>query len=123
MVENVRPKYFYGYIVVLAAFLITVTMWGTLYSFGVFFKPLLTEFGWTRAETSGAYSLFIVLHGLVYIVTGRLNDRLGPRIVMIACGFFLGLGYLLLSQISTIWHLYLVYGVIIAIGMSGGFGQ
>ena len=39
---------------------------------------------------------------------------------MTACGFLLGVGYLLMSQISTIWHLYLVYGVIIGIGMSGG---
>ena len=38
-----------------------------------------------------------------------------------ACGFFLGLGYILMSQISAIWHLYLFYGVIVAIGMSGAF--
>ena len=61
MVENVKPKFFYGYVVVLAAFVIMLVMWGTIYSFGVFFKPLLAEFGWTRAETSGAYSLFMVL--------------------------------------------------------------
>ncbi len=121
MVESVKPKFFYGYIVVLAAFVIMVVMWGGIYSFGVFFTPLLTEFGWTRAETSGAYSLFMVLHGLFCIVTGRLNDRFGPRIVITTCGFFLGLGYLLMSRINTIWQLYLVYGVIIAIGMSGGF--
>ena len=119
MVENVKPKFFYGYILVLAAFFIMVVTWGAIYTFGVFFKPLLIEFGWTRAETSGAYSLFFVLHGLVYIVTGRLNDRFGPRIVMAACGFFFGLGYLLMSQISAIWQLYLFYGVIIAIGMGG----
>ena len=121
MVEDVKPKFFYGYIIVLAAFFILLMMWGSSYTFGVFFKPLLTEFGWTRAETSGTYSLFMVVHGLFYIVTGRLNDKLGPRIVMTACGFFLGLGYLLMSQISAIWQLYLFYGVIIGIGASGGF--
>ena len=121
MVENVKPKFFYGYIVVGAAFLIMMIMGGTMYSFGVFFKPLLTEFGWTRAETSGAYSLLLFLHGLLYIVTGRLNDKFGPRIVITTCGFFFGLGYLLMSQISAIWQLYLFYGVVIGIGMSGGF--
>jgi len=40
---------------------------------------------------------------------------------MVACGFFLGLGYLLMSQISATWQLYLFYGVIIAIGMGGSF--
>ena len=40
---------------------------------------------------------------------------------MTVCGFFLGLGYLLMSQISAIWQLYLFYGVIIAMGMSGAW--
>ena len=116
MVENKYPKFFYGYIVAAAAFLIMVVMWGTLYSFGIFFKPLLAELGWARAMTSGAYSLFMILHGLLYIPAGRLNDKFGPRVIMIVCGFFLGLGYLLMSQVNDIWHLYLFYGVIVGIG-------
>ena len=84
-----------------------------------FFKPLLTELGWTRATTSGAYSLFMLLHGALYIITGRLNDKYGPRIVIIVCSLFLGLGYLLMSQVNTIWQLYLFYGVLVGIGMTG----
>jgi len=57
--------------------------------------------------------------GLLGIVTGRLNDRFGPRLVLATCGFFLGLGYLLMSWISAVWQLYLFYGVIVAVGMSG----
>jgi len=116
-----RPRFFYGYVVVLASFCAMVVAGGTTYTFGVFFKPLLTEFGWTRAMTSGAFSLYMVLHGFLYIVTGRLTDRFGPRLVVTACGCFLGLGYLLMSQVSAIWQLYLFYGVIMAIGMSGLF--
>ena len=95
-------------------------MWGVMQSFGVFFKPLTAEFGWTRAETSGAYSTSMLALGLLFMVTGRLNDRFGPRIITTACGFFLGLGYLLMSQVSALWQLYLLYGVILAMGCSGG---
>jgi len=116
-----RPQFFYGYVVVLVAFFIMVLMYGTFYTFGVFFKPLSTEFGWTRTMTSGAYSLATFLSGLLAIVMGRLTDRFGSRIVMTFCGFFLGLGYLLMSQVSAIWQLYLFYGVAIGIGMSGAF--
>jgi len=119
--SEAKPRFFYGYIVVIAAFFIMVAIYGTYHAFGVFFKPVLTEFGWTRATTSGAFSLSIIMHGLLGIVMGRLNDRLGPRIVMSLCGFLLGLGYLLMSQISTLWQLYLFYGVIIGIGMGGAW--
>jgi MFS family permease len=116
-----EPRFSYGYIVVVAAFFIMVAMWGTYYAFGIFFKPVLSEFGWTRAITSGAFSLSMILHGLLGIVTGGLTDRFGPRVVMTLCGFLLGLGYLLMSQTSTIWQLYLFYGVIVGTGMGGAF--
>ena len=116
---SVESGFFYGYIVVIAALCIMVVTSGTRFAFGVFFKPMLNEFGWTRAMTSGAFSLCIIVEGLLAIVTGGLTDRFGPRIVMTLCGFLLGLGYLLMSQISTVWQMYLFYGVIIGIGMSG----
>jgi MFS family permease len=50
---------------------------------------------------------------------GRLNDRLGPRVVLAGCGLLIGVGYVLMSQVSAAWQLYLYYGVIIGIGMSG----
>ena len=119
--EDRKPRLFYGWFIVLAAFGIMAVFGGTAYSFGVFFQPLLNDFGWTRAMTSGAFSLYMALHGFLYIVTGRLTDRFGPRLVMTICGLFMGLGYLLMSQVEAIWQLYLFYGVIIGIGMSGGF--
>ncbi len=117
---NAEPGVFYGYIVVAAAFVIQVLAYGTFNAFGIFFKPLLTEFGWTRAMTAGAISLSWIMHGLLAVVMGKLTDRFGPRLVMTLCGFLLGLGYLLMSQTSTAWQLYLFYGVIGA-GMGGTF--
>ncbi len=115
-----KPRFFYGYVVVVAAFFIMVIYAGTLYSFGVFFKPLAAEFGWTRAVTAGAYSTCLFLTGLLYMVTGRLNDRFGPRLVITICGLILGIGYFLMSRINAVWQLYLFYGVIVAMGQSGG---
>ena len=116
-----KPYMFYGYMIVLAGFFIMAIMWGAAYSFGVFLKPLAANFGWTRAMTSGSYSMFMFAMGLLCMVTGRLNDRFGPRIVMTACGLFLGLGYMLMSQISTLWQMYLFYIVLVGVGMSGAF--
>ena len=119
--KTVKPGVFYGYVVAAAAFFTMLLMWGTLLSFGVFFKPMINEFGWTRAATSAAYSAAILLHGLLSIVVGRLTDRFGPRLVIVAGGVFISLGYLLMSQVSAIWQLYLFFGGIVGIGMGASF--
>jgi MFS family permease len=116
-----KPGFFYGYIVVLAALSIMVVSWGTYYAFGVFFKPVLVDFGWTSTMTAGAFSLSLVMNGLLGIVMGGLSDRFGPRIVISLSGLLFGFGYLLMSQVSTIWQLYLFYGLIIGTAMSGTF--
>jgi MFS family permease len=105
----------------LSTFFIMAVMWGTHSSFGIFFKPLVAEFGWTRAVVSGAASLCLVVSCLAAIVLGRLTDKLGPRLVVTVGGCFLGLGYLLMSQISAVWQLYLFAGVIVGIGLGAGW--
>jgi MFS family permease len=95
-------------------------MLGTYNTFGVFLKPLAADLGWTRATVSGAYSLAFLLYGFLGIFAGRLTDKFGPKVVAIGCGVFLGLGYSLLSQLSSVWQFYLFYGIIVGAGMSGG---
>lgn len=117
MAEKMKPRFFYGYIIAAIGLFIQALAFGTYSTFGVFFIPISAEFGWTRAITSGPRSLSFFLMGLLGIIAGRVNDRVGPRMVVTISGLFLGLGYLLMSQVNTIWHFYLFYGVIIALGM------
>jgi MFS family permease len=114
-----KPPFFYGYTIIAASFFIQAIAWGISNSFGVFFAPLLNEFGWTRATISGAASLCFLMYGCASILMGTLNDRYGPRLIMTGCGLVLGVGFLLMSGIHTIWHLYLFYGLIVGVGLSG----
>jgi MFS family permease len=111
----------YGYSVVGAASVIMVLIFAVHYAFGIFFKPVLTEFGWTRAMTAGAFSLVWISQGFVSILMGGLNDRVGPRIVLTVCGALIGTGFLLMSRIGALWQLYLFYGVIVGAGLGGTF--
>jgi sugar phosphate permease len=104
-----RSEPFYGYCIVWVAFFIMFVFWGAFYAFGVFFKPMLKEFGWTRAMTAGAFSLCSMIQGLPGIAMGGLTDKFGPRVVITLCGLPLGLGYALMSQVSAMWQLYLLY--------------
>jgi len=116
-----RPRFSYSYIVVGAALLIMAMTFGAYNSFGIFFEPVLTDFNWTRAIISGGLSLSWIMQGLLGIIMGRLTDRFGPRAVLTICGFLLGLGYFLMSQVGAVWQLYLFYGVIIGSGMGGSW--
>ena len=113
-----RPRLFYGYLIVAACFGIQAIGIGTHVTFGIFFKPLLTEFGWPRATLSGAHSLAFFMSGLLAVFLGRMNDRLGPRIVMTVTAFLLGLGLILMSRLSAAWQIYLFYGILFGMGLS-----
>jgi len=118
MDKNRKSRFYYGYWVAAACFAIQGVGIGTFISFGVFFKPLLAEFEWTRATLSGASSVTFLIAGILGIFVGSLNDRIGPRVIMTVTGVFFGLGYLLMSQVSALWQLYLFYGMVVGIGTS-----
>lgn len=120
MVTDVkRVPLFYGYTIVAAGFFIQAVVWGCSNSFGVFFNPLIQEFGWSRATISGAASLGFLMSGAASIGLGTLNDKLGPRLIMSFCGLFLGMGFFLMRTIDSVWQLYLFYGLITGVGLGG----
>ena len=113
-----KTRYFYGYNIVAAGFTIQAVCIGALFAYGVFFKEIQAEFGWSRATISGASSLALLMMGAAGVLAGRLNDRIGPRILIAGSAVFLGLGYLLLSRIQSPWQLYVVFGILAGIGFS-----
>jgi len=110
----------YGGLVVFSGFVILALMYGSLYSFGVFLKPLHDELGFPQKALSGAYSLCFLLSGVLAMLTGRLNDRFGPRVVVSSCALLVGLGWVLSSRAAALWEFYVSYGVLLGVGMSGG---
>ena len=116
-----KPGIFYGYVITLCSFLILMIMWGSQYCFGVFFKPMLNEFGLSRAVLSGAYSLNLAVQAVSGILAGKLSDRYGPRLVVTVCGSCLGISYLLMSQVQMAWQIYAFFGILSSIGVAGSW--
>jgi len=100
--EEKKPRLFYGWVVVFACFLATLTLGETFWCFGIFFKPLESEFGWSRAVTSSAYTFFLIGHAISLIVGGRLGDRISPRPILVATAVISGTAIALCSQADSV---------------------
>ena len=114
--DNGRPGFFYGWVIAGIASLVMVVCFGVQYSFGIFFKPLIAEFGWTRAATSGIFSLYMIMRGVLSVVMGHFSDRWGPRWTVAIGGTSMGLGLLLISKADAIWQLYIFYSLMGGLG-------
>ena len=89
--------------------------WGILfYGFAVFIKPLTEEFGWSKAEITGAFTLCLLVSGLVSISAGGILDRFGGRWLMTGAS---ALGVVLLGAASFTESLLSYYLVWIGIGL------
>jgi len=91
-----------GWLLVAACFVVTLCIGEVMWSFGVFFKALETEFGWSRGLTSSSYTALGLAHGASSIIAGRLADRYGPRRVLFAAAAIAGPAIMACSQISTL---------------------
>ena len=108
----------YGWIIVFAAASIMMVFAIQMYSRGIFLTSLTEWFNWSRGDVSGAYSISFIVSGLLALFSGRLTDRFGPRIVITFLGLLVGSGLILMSTVSSIVHVYLIWALIIGVGSS-----
>ena len=109
---------FYGWVVLAAAFAIITLSIGTLFTLGVFMKPMEDAMGWSRSSIGAIGLLNWLVMGLGGVLAGYLSDRVGTRAVVLVGGGLLGLGLVLSSQVRQIWQFYLTFGVIVGGGVS-----
>ncbi|MEW6333099.1 MAG: MFS transporter, partial [Thermodesulfobacteriota bacterium] len=113
-------KPFYGWIIVGVSFLISFTESGVFQNIlSVFMKPMVDEFGWTRASVTGSIAFGSICGGLLSLIVGPILDRYGPRMVTFWAILLLSIGLGAMTMVDQIWQLYLFFGVarMIAVGV------
>lgn len=113
---KIKPAFFYGWVIVAATLIASAILLGTRHSYGVFFKSIESDFGLSRAVTSGVFSVYMAFCAIAAVLGGWSLDKFGPKWTIAAMGFFTGLSLLLTSQVHSLWQLYLAYSFILAIG-------
>lgn len=111
-------KIFYGWRIVAATAGIQFLQAGLLLqAFGAYVAVLSEEMGWSKTALSGGAALQSIEGALLGPVLGWMMDRFGPRAMVQSGVVITGLGFLVLSQISTIGGFYVAI-IMIAIGIS-----
>src|SRR4051794_29863112 len=85
-------------------------------STGALLEPLEEEFGWSRATTSGAVTLNLVVYGLTAPFAAALMERFGLRRVVAGSLTLVAVGSGLTLVMTSAWQLWLLWGFAIGIG-------
>lgn len=95
-------------------------IFGLIYAWSVFVLPLEAEFGWTRAETSWAFTVLFVFFPVGMIVGGRLSERHSLRVTGSFGALLLTAGLFLASFTNSVPWLVVSFGVVAGFGIGLG---
>ena len=106
-----------GWTVTLAGLGINLAL-GILYSWSVISNAVPKDWEWSEADKSWPYSIACLVFSLMMVPAGRLQDRIGPRLVATAGGVLVGIG-MIVAYLSGSSHL----GYLIGFGSWPGRGS
>jgi len=113
---------FYGWWIVAASFVLFLVVGGTtIYGFTAFFNPIVAEMGWTRAQTSLAFSLRSIEGGIIRPIFGFIIDRVGPRKCIFAGMLVIGIALILMSRTDSLYYFYGTF-LLLALGSTAALG-
>jgi MFS family permease len=116
-----RPRVFYGWLVVAAAFAVTFVGFGCVYSFSAFIEPLQRDFGASRGSVSVVFSLAAFLYFGLGAVSGPLADRFGSRRLALVGMILVGASLVAASVAHGLGQIYAVYGLGMGLGVGASY--
>jgi OFA family oxalate/formate antiporter-like MFS transporter len=111
-----------GWYVTLAGTGINLAL-GVLYSWSVISKNIPKEWGWSEADRALPYTIACLVFALMMVPAGRLQDKVGPKLVASLGGILCGGGLILASQFTTLGMFILGFGVLAGTGIGFGYAS
>jgi MFS family permease len=99
-------RIFYGWWIVVAAFLNLFFAVGIIfYGFPVFYPALADSLGFSRAQLTQGFLMGFLFAGLPFgLVAGIVIDRVGARWVILAGVGLIGVSLMLMGSMTRLWH-------------------
>lgn len=111
-----------GWTVTLAGTGINLAL-GVLYTWSVISKGVPDAWGWTETDKSLPYAIACLVFCLIMVPAGRMQDRMGPRIVATIGGLLVGLGMIWASRTSSPIGYIIGFGVLAGAGIGFGYAS
>ncbi|CAM4204176.1 L-lactate MFS transporter [Vibrio neonatus] len=106
--------------ILLAGFCINLCL-GILYAWSIFNKALVTDHGWNAADASQPYAIATITFSIALLVAGILQDKMGPRTILMLGATLTGLGMMASSFATTPAMLSMTFGVVAGAGIGFGY--
>ena len=110
------PRFSLSWVILAAGFFILFFGGGSRFALGLMLKPMTEDLGWSRSTLSFAVTFFMFTSALALPLAGRLVDRYSLRWVLAFGATAVALGVGLMGRVTEPWQVFLVYGVLFAMG-------
>jgi len=108
-----KGRIFYGYYLLAVTFLFMILFNGSgVFAFSLFVRPLEASLGWGRGQVMAGFTVYYSMIGIASPIVGRFVDRYGARPVIPVGAVLIGLGFVIVSQMSDLYLFYLGYAII-----------
>ncbi len=106
MTNHRSTRIFYGWWIVVAAFLNLFFAVGIIfYGFPVFYPAFVESLGFLRAQVTQGFLLGFLVAGLPFgLLAGVVIDRIGARWVILSGAGLSGISLLLMGSMTRLWH-------------------
>lgn len=108
------------WIYVFNSFLILLFM-GVSYAWSIFVVPLETTYGWTRPETSLAFTFNLLFFSVGSILVGILSKKLSFSTLLKISSIMIGIGFFMSSIVDNPWQIYFTYSFLCGCGIGAGY--
>lgn len=109
-------RWHYAWVIAAVTFLTMLSASAALGLPGAFLRPLGEEFGWNTEQISTALAIRFVLFGLMGPFSALFIERFGLRPIMVGALLSVAIGLGLSTQMTEVWHLILLWGVLLGLG-------
>ena len=104
---------------------------GVLYSWSIFKAAIRDSieagspdgFNWSLASLNDPYAVCCLVFAFAMILSGRFQDKIGPRVTALIGGVLVGIGFIWISQTTDYLSWIIGFGVLVGVGIGFGYGS